>query len=85
MRSVLLFTLASVPLGRLPAVGQPHLALAATSNSSWMDSVQRLPLARQVEAVRARSWRDTLLAPYQLPLCRLGLPAAPRGSPRLRA
>lgn len=88
MRYFLLFPFASLLLGRLPALGQTHRAQPATDNSAWMDSVQHLSLPQQVEAVRARAWRDTLLAPYQPPLCRVLLPAAalrPAPSPTLPA
>lgn len=71
-------TLLLILSGLLPAFGQVHPVPAATSNAAWLDSVQRLPLLQQVVAVQARAWRDTLLAPYHPPVCRIILPATAR-------
>ena len=86
MRLILLFPLAFLLRGPLPAVGLPYQVPAVQGNAAWVDSVQRLPLAQQVAAVQARAWRDTLLAPFPPPVCRvsphlllrLPPPAAPR-------
>jgi len=79
MRYVLLFFLASLLPGTLPARAQATLAPPATPNAAWLDSVQHLALPQQVLAVQQRAWRDTLLAPYQSPLCGLGAATAARG------
>ena len=78
MRLFLLFLLALLLGGLLPAFGQAYPVPTAISNAAWLDSVQRLPLPQQVAAVQARAWRDTLLAPYQPPVCRIILPATTR-------
>lgn len=53
----------------------PHLSTRA---DAWMDSVSRLPLPRQVAAVRARVLADTLLRhPYQY-VCLMPLSATAR-------
>jgi hypothetical protein len=54
---------------------------ASTGNAAWLDSVQRLPLPQQVAAVQARAWRDTLLAPFPPPVCRVSLPPLMRLPP----
>jgi hypothetical protein len=46
MRCVLLFPLACLLLGHLPALGQAA-APPATDNAAWLESGQRLPLARR--------------------------------------
>ena len=73
MRPILLFPLAFLLRGPLPAFGQFHQVPAAPDNAAWIDSVQRLPLSQQVAAVQARAWRDTLLAPFPPPVCRVSL------------
>ena len=78
MRSLLLFSLAWLLLGRLPAFGQPAPVPATPDNRAWLDSVQRLSLPQQIAAVRARAWRDTVLAPYQTTPCWTGPGAATR-------
>ena len=75
MRYVLLFTLGPLLFGCVLACGQTPRVLPAIDNSVWLDSVQHLSLPQQVAAVRARAWRDTLLAPYQPHQCRVFLPA----------
>lgn len=78
MRYVLLFLLAGLLIGPLPTLAQTHPTPLRTDSSAWLDSLQHLSLARQVVAVQQRAWRDTLLAPYHPPGCRLGLSAAER-------
>jgi TonB-dependent SusC/RagA subfamily outer membrane receptor len=80
MRYALFFPLAPVLLGSLPTLGQTHPAPLITANSVWLDSVQHLSLSQQVVAVQLRAWRDTLVAPYQMPLCRMGVSAATRST-----
>ena len=74
MRPVLLFALALLLRGPLPAFGQSHQVPAGPGNAVWLDSVQHLPLPQQVAAVQARVWLDTLLAPFPPPVCRVSLP-----------
>ncbi|PJJ60401.1 hypothetical protein [Hymenobacter chitinivorans] len=86
MRYFLLFPLAGLLTGNLPALGQTHPVPRAPDNPAWMDSVRHLALPQQVAAVRAR--RDTLLAPLQPAVC--WMPAAatgqrPAASPALPA
>jgi hypothetical protein len=80
MRYVLLLPLASLLLSSLPTLGQTQPTLIVTDSSVWLDSVQQLSLSQQVVAVRQRAWRDTLLAPYQTPVCRMGMSAAARST-----
>jgi TonB-dependent SusC/RagA subfamily outer membrane receptor len=98
MRYVLLFLLGCSVLSSLPTWGQTLPTPLVPDNSTWLDSVQYLSLSQQVAAVQQRAWRDTLLAPYQMPVCRmvvsatmrraasssgLSVPAKPRGFPLL--
>lgn len=73
MRYALLFSLAFLLLSSLPTRAQTHPAPLVIGNSVWLDSVQNLVLSQQVAAVRVRAWHDTLLAPYQPPLCRISV------------
>lgn len=75
MRSSLLL-LAYGLLGNLPAQAQTSPVPVIAGNTVWFDNVQYLPLAQQVAAVQQRAWRDTLLAPYQMMTCRMGVSAA---------
>ncbi|QKG59217.1 hypothetical protein GKZ68_21305 (plasmid) [Hymenobacter sp. BRD128] len=78
MRYSWLFLLGYPLLNSLPTLGQTHPAPLITDNSAWLDSVQQLSLSEQVAAVQQRAWRDTLLALYQLPVCRMIASAATR-------
>jgi TonB-dependent SusC/RagA subfamily outer membrane receptor len=78
MRSSLLLLLAYGLLSSLPAQAQTAPMPVVTGNVVWLDSVQHLSLAQQVAAVQQRAWRDTLLAPYQMTACRMGVSAATR-------
>jgi TonB-dependent SusC/RagA subfamily outer membrane receptor len=78
MRYALLFLLSCPLLSSLPTLGQTHPAPLVPDNSTWLDSVQHLSLAQQVAAVQQRAWRDTLLAPYQMAVCGMGVSAATR-------
>jgi hypothetical protein len=80
MRYVLFLPLVSLLLSSLPTLGQTQPTLIVTNSSVWLDSVQQLSLSQQVVAVRQRAWRDTLLAPYQTPVCRMGMSAAARST-----
>lgn len=80
MRYILFLLVVPLLLSSLPTLGQIHPALLATDNSVWLDSVQHLSLSQQIVAVQRRAWRDTLLAPYQPPTCRVILPPAARRS-----
>jgi hypothetical protein len=78
MRFAFLLPLAYGLVSSLPARAQTYPAPVGADNSAWLDSVQQLPLTQQVAAVQARAWRDTLLAPYQMPACWMGVSAATR-------
>lgn len=78
MRLPLVFLLACGLLNSLPTRAQTQPTPLGPDNSAWLDSVQHLPLAQQVSAVQARAWRDTLLAPYQMTACLMGVSAATR-------
>jgi TonB-dependent SusC/RagA subfamily outer membrane receptor len=78
MRYALLFLLSCPLLSSLPALGQILPAPLVPDNSAWLDSVQHLSLSQQVAAVQQRAWHDTLLAPYQMAVCAMGVSAAPR-------
>ncbi len=77
MHYVLLALVAFRLLASLPAQGQAVPNAPVVSNAAWLDSVQRLPLAQQVAAVQQRARRDTLLAPYQTPICYMYKGASP--------
>jgi TonB-dependent SusC/RagA subfamily outer membrane receptor len=76
MRYALFLLLASFLLGSLPTRAQTLPTPLVIDNSVWLDSVQHLALSQQVAAVQLRAWHDTLLAPYQMPLCRMGVSVA---------
>ncbi|MDJ0368026.1 hypothetical protein QMK33_23025 [Hymenobacter sp. H14-R3] len=76
MRSSLFPLLAYGLLSNLPAQAQTCPVPIVAGNVVWFDSVQQLSLAQQVAAVQHRAWRDTLLAPYQMTACRMGISAA---------
>jgi TonB-dependent SusC/RagA subfamily outer membrane receptor len=78
MRYALLFLLGCPLLSSWPTLGQTLPAPLVPDNSTWLDSVQHLSLAQQVAAVQQRAWRDTLLAPYQMAGCAMGVSAATR-------
>lgn len=78
MRSSLLFLLVYGLLASRPAQAQTSPVPGVAGNAVWLDSVQHLSLAQQVAAVQQRAWRDTLLAPYQMAACRMGVSAATR-------
>lgn len=78
MRYMLFFLLASLLIGHSPTLAQTHPSPLRTDSSVWLDSIQHLSLSHQVVAVQQRAWRDTLLAPYQPPVCRMGQSAAER-------
>jgi TonB-dependent SusC/RagA subfamily outer membrane receptor len=79
MRPSLLLVLVYGLLSNLPTLAQTYPAPVGGDNSAWLDSVQHLSLAQQVAAVQVRAWRDTLLAPYQMATCRVGISGVRRG------
>ena len=80
MRASLLLLLAYGLLGNLPAQAQTSPVLVVAGNAVWLDSVQHLSLTQQVAAVQQRAWRDTLLAPYQMTACWMGVSAVTRNA-----
>jgi TonB-dependent SusC/RagA subfamily outer membrane receptor len=92
MRYAPFFLLACLLVGCLPTLAQTYPTPLSPDSSHWLDSIQHLSLSQQVVAVQQRAWRDTLLAPYQPPVCRMGQSAAERtavaralpGSPKPR-
>jgi TonB-dependent SusC/RagA subfamily outer membrane receptor len=80
MRSSLLLLLAYGLLRNLPAQAQTSTTSVVAGNAVWLDSVQHLSLAQQVVAVQQRAWRDTLLAPYQMTACWMGVSVATRNA-----
>ncbi|RZK33946.1 MAG: hypothetical protein EOO61_14425, partial [Hymenobacter sp.] len=78
VRSSLFLLFANGLLSSLPAHAQTSPMPIVAGNVIWFDSVQQLSLAQQVVAVQQRAWRDTLLAPYQMTACRMGISAATR-------
>ncbi|RPD43773.1 hypothetical protein DNI29_23220 [Hymenobacter sediminis] len=77
MRPFLGFSFVFLLLASGPTLGQTHSAPTGPDNAAWLDSVQHLSLPQQVAAVRRRAWRDTLLAPYQTPVCGMGVATTP--------
>jgi TonB-dependent SusC/RagA subfamily outer membrane receptor len=84
MRYVPFLFFVSLLVGRLPTLAQTHPTLLITDSSVWLDSIQPLSLSQQVVAVQQRAWRDTLLAPYQPPVCRMGQSVAERNAAQAR-
>lgn len=78
-RAVLLVTLLSASYFAFGQTGGPRAPYPTAARSdAWMDSVGRLPLPRQVAAIRARVLADTVLRHPHPALCFMSLTAAQR-------